>query len=290
MEHGRVGIGELVGGHQVDARKVLVCGVNPLQVFARHIHEDGQSGAVGNEHGVETLAQFGQCVGASDDHVALDLHAGALQPLDFLRNNFFGEPELRDAVHQHAAGFVQRFIDRDVVSHADQFAGGGESRRTGPDDGHALAGGGRLGGRQLIGMIARPVGNVTFEVADSHRRALVAAHADDFTLRLLRADPTGDGWQGVVAKEALCGLADLAFRNQADEARDVDVHRAARHAARVFALETAVGFQQGELLRETEVDFLEVGGAGGGSLFGHLLPVDLQALLGGDFARHKKRQ
>jgi hypothetical protein len=54
-------------------------------------------------------------------------------------------------------------------------------------------------------------------------------------------------------------------------------------------LETAVGFQQGELLRETEVDFLEVGGAGGGSLFGHLLPVDLQALLGGYFARHKKR-
>ena len=75
LEHRGVGPRELVGGHQVHAGEILVGGIDALEVLARHIHEDRQAGAVGDEDGVELLAQFRQGVGAADDDVADDLHA-----------------------------------------------------------------------------------------------------------------------------------------------------------------------------------------------------------------------
>ena len=56
----------------------------------------------------------------------------------------------------------------------------------------------------LVAVAARPVGDVAFQVADGHGQALVAADALDLALGFLRADPAGDGGQGVVAR-AGCG-------------------------------------------------------------------------------------
>ena len=60
VEHRGVGARELVGGHQVDAGEVFVGGVDALEVLAGDVHEHRQAGAVGDEDGVELLAQFRQ--------------------------------------------------------------------------------------------------------------------------------------------------------------------------------------------------------------------------------------
>src|ERR1035437_9060328 len=75
LEDGGVGPRKLVSGHQVYASEILVGGIDALEVLAGHIHEDGQAGAVGNEDGVELLAQLGQGVGSANDGVADDLHS-----------------------------------------------------------------------------------------------------------------------------------------------------------------------------------------------------------------------
>ena len=107
LEDGRVGAGELIGGHQVHAGEVFVGGIDALEVLARHVHEHRQAGAVGDEHRVELLAQLRQGVGAADDGVADDLHPGLLQPGHFFLDDLLGQAEFRDAIDQHAARLVQ---------------------------------------------------------------------------------------------------------------------------------------------------------------------------------------
>ena len=163
-----------------------------------------------------------------------------------------------------------------------QFARGGETAGAGADHRHLLAAGrGNLQGL-LVAVTARPVADIAFEVADGHRQALVAANALDLALRLLRADAAGDRRQGVVVEQAVRGLRQVALREQFDEARDVDAHRATRDALGVLAQEAALGFEQGHFLGQAEVDFVEVGVADQRVLLRHLLAVDLEALLGGE--------
>ena len=167
-----------------------------------------------------------------------------------------------------------------------QFARGGEPAGAGADHRHLLAAGrGELQGL-LVAVAARPVADVAFEVADGHRQAFVAADALDLALRLLRADAAGDGGQGVVVEQAVRGLRQVALGEQLDEARDVDAHRAAGDALGVLALEAALGFEQGHLLGQAEVDLVEVGVADQRVLLRHLLAVDLEALLGGELGGH----
>jgi hypothetical protein len=101
-------------------------------------------------------------------------------------------------------------------------------------------------------------------------------------LRLLRTDAAGDGGQRVVAKQTLRGFGNLPLRKQPDETRNIHADGTAADATRVFALQTAVGFEQGELLGEAQVDFLKIGGARSGILLRHFLAVNLQTLFGGD--------
>ena len=239
----------MVRRHQIDAREIFVGGINALQIFARHIHEHRQARAVGDEDGVEFCLQFGNRVGAADDDVAFDFHAGFLKPLDFLRDNFFGQAKFRDAINQHAAGFVQRLVNRHVMAALGQFAGGGQPRRAGTDDGHAFAGRLRFVLRQLVAMFPRPVGDVAFQIADAHGQPFGGAHANGFALRFLRANAAGDGGQRVVAQQTLRGLGDFAGGEQIEKLRNVHAHRAALDAARIFALQTAVGLQQAPAVR-----------------------------------------
>ena len=63
-------------------------------------------------------------------------------------------------------------------------------------------------------------------------------------------------------------------------------HRATGDALGVLAQEAALGFEQGHLLGQAEVDLVEVGVADQRVLLRHLLAVDLEALFGGEFGGH----
>ena len=103
----------------------------------------------------------------------------------------------------------------------------------------------------------RPVGDVSLERTDTDTRALLGPKAETLALGLLGADPSGHAGEGVVPEERIRGTGHIATAEQVDELRDVDPDRAAVDALGVLALEAALGLEDGEVLGEPEVDFLE---------------------------------
>ena len=182
-----------VGLHQVDAGEELVGGVDALEALARDAHEAGQAGAGADEHGLEAhvVEQLVDGQHLADDHVRLDVHAEGAEVVDLAVDDRLRQTELRNAVAEHAAGDVQRLVDRDLVAHARQIARAGQAGRAGADHGDLVAVGGRRNG--LLGVVlAVPVGDEALQTADAHRLALDAAHALGLALRLLRADAAAD--------------------------------------------------------------------------------------------------
>jgi hypothetical protein len=139
---------------------------------------------------------------------------------------------------------------------------------------------------QLIAMRPRPVRDVSFQMADPDRQPFHATNTFCFALAFLGTDTTGDRRQRIVAKQALCGFGDFSLGKQINEGADVHADRTALYAFRIFALQAAIRFKQGELLGESEIHFAEIRCACSGILFRHLLAFDLQPLLRGDEFGH----
>ena len=193
----------------------------------------------------------------ADDHVALDINAERAQAVNLLLDDVLGQTEFGDTVHQHAAGHMQRLVNRDGVAHLGQVAGDGQTGGAGADDRDLVAVRGRLFGRGGV-VLTVPVGNEPLQPADADGFALDAADALALALGFLRADTTADGRQRAGFGDDLVGGFKIAFRDLGDEAGDIDINRAARAAGVVFALQAALGFGHGHLGGVAERDFLEV--------------------------------
>ena len=139
-EHRRVGPRKLVSRHEVHAGEILIGGIDALEVLARDIHKDRQSGAIGDENGVKLLPQFLQRVGSADNGVADNFDPGLFQPATSASTIFLGRRNSGNAIDQNAARFMERLEYRDRVAEPDQLARGGEAAGAGPDDGHLFAG------------------------------------------------------------------------------------------------------------------------------------------------------
>src|SRR5699024_10372558 len=194
--HDRGGAAFLVSFHEVDAGQILVGRVDALEAFARDTHEAGQAGAGGDVDGLEAivLKEFVDDQHLADDHVALDIDAERAQAVNLLLDDVLGQTELGDAVHQHAAGHMQRLVNRDGVAHLGQVAGDGQTGGACADDRDLVAVRGRLFGRGGV-VLTVPVGNEPLQPADADGFALDAADALALALGFLRADTTADGRQ-----------------------------------------------------------------------------------------------
>ncbi|MPN13301.1 hypothetical protein SDC9_160622 [bioreactor metagenome] len=84
--------------------------------------------------------------------------------------------------------------------------------------------------------------------ADADRFALDAAHAPFLALRLLRADTSADGGQGIGRANDVVGLQKLALNHQLNELRNADVDGATLHARLSLAVEAARRFVDGHRL------------------------------------------
>ena len=222
----------------------------------------------------------GDGVGSANDRIANNLHPSPLEPGDLFLDDLLGQPELRNAIDQHTARLVQRLEDRHRVAALGQFARSRQPAGAGTDHRHFLASGRSDLQGLLVAMVPGPVADIALEVANRHRQAFVAADALDLALRFLGANAAGDRGQGVIVEQAVRRVGQVALGEQLEEARDVDAHRAAGYAFGVLALKAALGFEQGDLRGQTEVDFVEVGVADQGVLLRHLLAIDLKTLLG----------
>ena len=163
-------------------------------------------------------------------------------------DDLVGQPELRDAVRQHATGQVQGLVDRHVVTAAGQLAGRRQAAWAGPDDGHALAGS-LEDGRLVLRLPAGPVGDEPLEVTDGDRCTLAPPDALGLALVLLRADPTSHSRQGVVGEEHARGFGEVAGLDAPDERGDVDDHRATLDARRPLARKAPLRLEHRERAR-----------------------------------------
>ncbi len=223
-------------------------------------------------------------VNLADDGVQLDLDAQFLQRVHLRLDDGLRQAELRDAVDQHAAGFVERLEDRHAVSEPGEVAGASEARRPGADDGDAPAVARRDGRFFRVGPRQPAVGREPLQAADGHRVVLLPQEAVLLALVLLRADAAADRGEGVVRLDDAGGAEVIALADGPDELRDFHVHRAPFAARRLLALEAALRLEAGRLLRVTVRHLAEVLDALRRRLLRHRLPG--RTLLGISLLRH----
>jgi len=278
--------GGLAGGqislHQVGAGQKLVGRVDALQALAGDAHEAGQTGTGAYEHGLVAVLVHQLVDGEhlANDHIALKINAHLLQAVDLLLHDGLGQTELRDAVHQHAAGHMQGLVNGDLIAKLCQIACGGQAGRACADDGHLVAvpfghdGGG-------VHILTVPVGNKALQAADAHRLVLDAAGALALALALLRAYTAADSGQGRGAVDHLISGFKVALGHMADELGDIDAHRAAGLAGFVLAVHAALCFVHGHFFGVAKCNFLKVLVAHIGVLRGHgaLLRVHIESHL-----------
>ena len=172
-------------------------------------------------------------------------------------DDLLGQAELGDAVHQHAAGGVEGLEDGDLVAQLAQVGRAGQPGRAGAHHRHLDAVGRRLF-RLRMHVVPVPVGHEPLQSADGHRLPLLAPDAQALALALLGADPAGHGGQTVGLMDDLIGRLEVPLRHLGDEFGDLDVHRAARHTGRLFALEAAPCFLHRHLGGIAQVDLFKI--------------------------------
>jgi len=277
---GCVALAELIGPHEVGAGEELVGRVDAQQVLSRDAHEGREACAGADEYRVEALLlhQVLNGVELADHRAGLELDAEIAECLDLHLQDLLREAELRDAVDKHAAHLVQGFEDGDIVAHLRQLGGGGQARRTGADDGHALAGGLGEGGLLHQTTLALPVGDEALEATDGHRVPLLGQHALDLALVFLRADAAADGGQDVGLLDLPRRLGELALPHETDEAGDIHGDGAALDARGPLALQAAAGLGDRLLGGIAQRNLVEVVDADLGRLLGHGLARGLGGL------------
>ena len=238
------------------------------------MHEHGQTGAGANEHGLEAvlLHQLIDGDGAAYHDVGLHLHTHGLQAVHFLLHDALGQTELRDAVHQHAAGQMQSLIHGDLIAFLGQIAGAGQARRAGANHGHLVTVG--LGLFRSLGAVGVvPVGHKALQTADTHGIALLATDAVHLALALLRTDTAADGGQGAGLMDHLIGTLIVPLHDLGDELRDADVDGASVDAGMVLAVQAAGRLVQSLLLGVAQSHLEEILIPDIGVLRGHFVLI-----------------
>ena len=163
---------------------------------------------------------------------------------------------------------MQGLKDGDLVAMLGEVAGTGEAAGTAADHRHLATGRIALALRLADGTVV--VGHEALQGADGNRLALDTHHTRALALCLLRTYAATDGGQRRVMADGDISLVEVLLLDILYEARDVDAHGACLHAARLLALQAAVGLHQGLVLGEAEGDFVEVLGTHLGILLARL--------------------
>ena len=135
----------LVRLHQIDTGQVFVRGVNAVCVLARHADKGRQTGTGANEDSLVTVTeQLVDGLRTAYNEVQNKLNTEVLQRVDLLLHDSLRQTELRNAVHEYAAGGVQRLENGNFVTHTSQIACTGQTGRACTNDGNLVTVGLRL--------------------------------------------------------------------------------------------------------------------------------------------------
>jgi hypothetical protein len=152
-----------------------------------------------------------------------------------------------------------------------QLPGARKARGTGTDDGHRAS---RVRSDRRAAPLLQLTGEVmiaeeALKAADRHRLSLAREHARDLTLLLLRADTPAHRGQRVALLQDRNAVSVVAIDDVADERLDVDVHRTARDARGVLALQAPLRLRARLLLVIAERHLVEVPRTLGGLALRH---------------------
>ena len=164
---------------------------------------------------------------------------------------------------------MKRLKYRHRVSQAAQIPRAGQAGGTGADHRHPAAALHRRGRGRPGCILPVGIGGEPLQPADGDRLPLEAPHTFGFALILLRTYPAADRGQGVGLPDRLIRPFEIPFGDLGDEVRDLHVHRAARNAGAVFAVEAAGRLIERHFRRITEGHLVEIRGSLQCRLFGH---------------------
>ena len=164
--------------------------------------------------------------------------------------------ELGDAVAQQSAGVFGTLEDGHVVPGPGQLLGGGQPGRSGPDDGHRLAG---VHGRDLRrdpALVPGALDDLVLDPLNGHRVVVDAEHAR--RLARGRAQAPGELREVVGGVEPLHGLRPVVAVHKVVPLRNEVAERAAVVAEGDAAVHAAGTLLLGGVLAEGLVDLLPV--------------------------------
>ena len=132
-----------VGLHEIGPGQEFIGGINHVEVFPGDLEKHRQPRPGGQINsivaGVEQLIQ----TEIDPDHrIELDLHTQRSHVVDFTLDDFLGQAEFGNAIHQHSPRHMQGFEHGHLMPQDGQVGGHREPGGTGPDDRHPLAAGG----------------------------------------------------------------------------------------------------------------------------------------------------
>ncbi len=251
------GRGEFAAEIAVLSAQELEREVHALQVASRDLQVARGGGADRDDDGVEHAREVVRRDVDADVRARHEADAFRLQQLAAAGDERLVELEVRDAVAQESADVGVLFVDGDRPAFAAQGARGGESGRTGADDGGALAVlfFGRLGHDPAP--LESGVDDELLALADHDRLLVEVAHTARFAQG--RTDPRGEFREVAVDAQEFVGAADVAFGHGAVFVRHEIAEGAAGAVAEGHAAVLAA-FQLGfdVLERQAAFDFLEV--------------------------------
>ena len=177
---------------------------------------------------VEILADLVKGNGLAHTGVALDLHAQAADVVDFPVQDVPGKAVGGNRPAQHSSRVGQFLEDRHAVAPQRQVACGGESRRSGADDGDLLFPGNRHRDDFGPGRIVR---DEPLQELDGNRLVHLAATA--FGLALVIADPSAHRGEGVGPEHDFVRILETLRTDQGDIGGYVHPDRAGVLAGRL---------------------------------------------------------
>ena len=269
--------------HEVDAGEVFVARHHVDVVLTRDVHEVGQSGSRTYKYTAEALIlQVLHGDRLAHDAVGLEMNTHLAQVVDLHVYDAVGQSEFGNTIFQHAANFVERLEDIDLVAFLHHVAGKTQSRRSRAHDGHLDAIRRCHLGQYATSALALIVRSKALEIADGHGRLFhLQVYALALALLLLRAYAAADSGQGRGHLQHAGSVEDMSMLDILDKRRNVDIHRASLDAAWLTAVEAAASLTHSHVKCQSFVHLLSAsGGAVDGGELRHLHAFNLLALLG----------
>ena len=209
--------------------------VNAGRVFIRQIRFHGAIGTCANKYRIIFIKQRRQRNILAYFAVQLKAHAHPGEDFTPPGKQGFIQLEGRNAKGQQAADFRMAVKHHRAYAVAHQPVGAGETGWTGADNRHPLTAVHDLRKIRPPAVGQRLVGDIAFNVADSHRTVLIAQRAGPFAQAVLRADATGYFRQAVGLMRKLNGGGDIPLFHPLNPLRNMVVQRAGPFTNAVFA-------------------------------------------------------